>query len=79
MRLSKDEAEREAIRRWYQLPPHERLTYEDAEAYSWRLADDLEVRTITDRRKLIAAWLIRELVRARDEEMQPPVRSAEAA
>ena len=47
MRLSKDEAEREAIRRWYALPPHERQTFEDAEAYSWRLAEDLEVRTIT--------------------------------
>ena len=79
MRLSKDEAEREAIRRWYQLPPHEWLTYEDAEAYSWRLAEDLDVRTITDRRKLIAAWLIRELVRAKDAEMHPAARSAEAA
>jgi len=79
MRLSKDEAEREAIRRWYALPPHERQTFEDAEAYSWRLAEDLEVRTITDRRKLIAAWLIRELGRARDEEMRPAASAAEAA
>ena len=63
--MTKHEAEQEAIRRFRQLPFHERQEIEDAEAYSKRLEMELEFQTITNRQKLIAAWLIRELVRAR--------------
>ncbi len=63
--MTKDEAEREAIRRFRMLPPHERQQYEDAEAYSRRLEMELDFPTVTNRQKLIAAWLIREMARAR--------------
>ena len=63
--MTKDEAEREAIRRFGQLPYHERQQYEDAEAYAQRLELELDFPTITSKKKLIAAWLIREMSRAR--------------
>jgi hypothetical protein len=66
MELSKQEAEAEAIRRWYRLPPHQRQTCEDAEAYAIRLDQTLEFKAVTNRARLIGAWLIREMFRARD-------------
>ena len=65
--MSKDEAEREAIRRWYLLPEHQRQTYEDAEAYGLRLDLELDFHAVTLRSRLIGAWLIRELFRSRGE------------
>jgi len=65
MELTKEQAEAEAIRRWYQLPAHVRQTPEDAEAYAIRLDRELEFKTVTSRPRLIGAWLIRELFRAR--------------
>lgn len=59
--MTKQEAEQEAIRRWYLLPSYDRESYEQAEAYASRLDAELEFPTITDRRRLIAAWLIREV------------------
>lgn len=67
MTLSRQDAERESIRRWLQLPPHNRRTCEDAEAYAARLAVDLDFFTVTSRQRLIAAWLIRELFRTEAE------------
>jgi hypothetical protein len=61
--MTKDEARREAIRRWLLLPPYQRETYSDAEAYAERLEAELDFHTITNRQKLIAAWLILELDR----------------
>lgn len=63
MELSKQDAEREVLRRWYLLPPDQRGSYEHAEAYSKRLDIELEFRTMTSKQKLIAAWLIREVDR----------------
>jgi hypothetical protein len=59
--MTKQEAEQEAVRRWYLLPEHQRETYEQAEAYAGRLDAELEFHTVTERRRLIAAWLIREV------------------
>ncbi len=66
MQLSKQDAEREAIRRWYLLPPAERQTQDDAANYSHRLAGELDFERITTKQKLIAAWLIREMEQLRD-------------
>ena len=65
MQMLKADAEREAIRRWYLLPEFERQTCEDCEAYAARLVHDLEFYTVTSRQRLIGAWLIREMFRAR--------------
>ena len=66
MRLSKQDAEREAIRRWYQLPAEDRQTQDDAANYSHRLATELDFDSVTTKQKLIAAWLIREMEQLRD-------------
>ena len=59
--MTKQEAQQETIRRWYLLPSYDRESYEQAEAYAIRLDAELDFPTITDRRRLIAAWLIREV------------------
>lgn len=59
--MTKQEAEQEAIRRFYLLPEHDRLTYEQAEAYAMRLGYELEFPSIMAPERLIAAWLIREV------------------
>ena len=66
MRITKQDAEREAIRRWYLLPAEERQTQDDAANYSHRLAGELDFESITTKQKLIAAWLIREMEQIRD-------------
>jgi hypothetical protein len=63
MPMTKDEARPEAIRRWLLLPPHQRETYSDAEAYARRLELELDFHTVTNKQKLISAWLIIELDR----------------
>lgn len=64
--LTKDEARREAIRRWRDLPPEERQTHMQASVFAAGLVEELAFRTMTNRRKLIEAWLI--------EDMEPSVR-----
>lgn len=63
--MTKQEAEQEAIRRWYLLPEHDRENYEQAEAYALRLDMELIFDSYTDPRSLIAAWLIREVSKKR--------------
>lgn len=61
MWASHDSARTEAARRWRALPAERRGTYADAEAFANELTYDLYFSTITDRLKLIKAWLILEL------------------
>lgn len=66
--MTKQQGEEEAVRRWYLLPDHLRTSYEAAEAYAIRLDAELDFPTITSRQRLIAAWLIREVTKARNAE-----------
>lgn len=61
MEMSKDEAEREAIRRWRELPADLRETADQAEAYAAILVRELEFTSVTGRERLIGAWLIRDM------------------
>jgi hypothetical protein len=63
--MTKAEAEQEVIRRFNLLPEHDRENYEQADAYAERLTLEIEFPSFTDRRRLIAAWLIREISRGR--------------
>jgi len=75
---SHEAARTEAARRWRALPSERRETYADAAIFAQQLTYDLYFSTITDRLKLITAWLILELdadfrkaeARARFERMQ---------
>jgi hypothetical protein len=62
--MTKAEAEQEVIRRFHLLAEHEQ-SYEGADAYADRLALEIDFPSFTDRRRLIAAWLIREIARSR--------------
>ncbi len=53
----------EAARRWRALPPERRESHADCEAFAQQLTYDLYFSTITDRLKLITAWLILEFDR----------------
>lgn len=55
--LSKDEAHREALRRWSLLPAGERTTEMHARVFAAGLVDDLDFRTMGNRRRIIEAWL----------------------
>ena len=79
--MTKQEGEQEAIRRWHLLPEHLRDSYEAAEAYAVRLDLELDFPTVTSRRRLIAAWLIREVTNARrlDREAAAAARIDQAA
>jgi hypothetical protein len=60
-RLTKDEAQQESLRRWRELPEDERQTHTDAKVFAAGLAEVLDFRTMANERKIIEAWLIREL------------------
>jgi hypothetical protein len=63
--LTKDEAFHEALRRWHQLPDEERQTITQAQVFAASLADSLDFRTMGNERKVIEAWLVRDLERAK--------------
>ena len=77
MEMSKDEAAREAIRRWRELPADLRETADQAEAYAAILVRELEFPTVTGRERLIGAWLIRDIfAQKRAERILKPAKAA---
>lgn len=59
--MTKDEARQEALRRWRDLPEDERRTEDQAQVFAAGLAEELDFRTMGNERKVIAAWLVRDL------------------
>ena len=68
MQMTKQDAEAEAIRRWYELPEDMRQTPDDAEIFAQHIVADFQFESILAPDKLLAAWLMRELFRAREAE-----------
>lgn len=66
--MTKDEARFEALRRWRALPAEERRTHQQAEVFAAGLAEQLDFRTMGNERKVITAWLVRELAGLTDAE-----------
>jgi hypothetical protein len=64
--LTKDEAYQEALRRWHMLPEDERQTHTHAKVFAAGLADALDFRTMGNERKVIEAWLVRDLEQTRE-------------
>ena len=77
MPLTKQEAEAEIIRRWYELPADMRQTPDDAEAFAAHIAHQFDFHSVLDKEKLLGAWLMRELFRSR--EAQKAAEAADAA
>ena len=63
--MTKDEAFQEALRRWHKLPEEDRQTISQAQVFAAGLADALDFRTMGNERKVIEAWLVRDLEQAR--------------
>jgi hypothetical protein len=59
--LTKDEAFQEALRRWHSLPEQDRQTISQAQVFAAGLAAELDFRTMGNERKVIEAWLVRDL------------------
>jgi hypothetical protein len=58
--MTKDEAQIEAIRRWRELPLSNQTT-DMAVEFAKVLFPALEFETLGDRKKIITAWLIRDV------------------
>ena len=63
--LTKDEAFEETLRRWHELPEDQRQTHIDAKVFAAGLAGELDFRTMGNERKVIEAWLVRDLEQSR--------------
>ena len=63
--MTKDEAFHEALRRWHLLPEEERQTITHAQVFAAGLAEQLDFRTMGNERKVIEAWLVRDLGEAK--------------
>jgi hypothetical protein len=64
--LTKDEAYQEVLRRWHKLPEEDRQTISQAQVFAAGLADELDFRTMGNERKVIEAWLVRDLAQAKE-------------
>jgi hypothetical protein len=58
---TKDEAREETLRRWHALPPEDRQTLEQAQIFAAALAAELHFHTMSNTRKVILSWLVRDL------------------
>jgi hypothetical protein len=59
--MTKDEAQREAMRRWRELPIMNRQTHKQARDFSEVLAPALPFHTMGSRQRIIEAWLVRDI------------------
>jgi hypothetical protein len=59
--MTKDEARREAVRRWRALPAGERQTLASVSQFARALAQEIVFETLADRERLIEAWLVKDM------------------
>jgi hypothetical protein len=59
--LTKDEAQREAMRRWRELPIMNRQTQKQAAQFAELLAAALDFHTMGNKQRIIQAWLVRDI------------------
>lgn len=59
--MTKEEAQREVIRRWRELPVMNRQTYREALAFAELLVPAIDFHTMASKQRMIEAWLLRDL------------------
>jgi hypothetical protein len=59
--VTKDEAQREVLRRWRELPIMSRQTYAQAVQFAKTLVGAMQFETLANRDRLVEAWLVRDL------------------
>ena len=61
MQQTKDAAREETLRRWTALPADDRRTLEQANVFAAALAEQLDFRTMGNRRRVILGWIVRDM------------------
>lgn len=64
--MTKEEAQRECLRRWRARPVIDRQTYTQAEAFAATLDKEIDFRTMADKRRVIEAWLVKDIDKTRE-------------
>ncbi len=59
--MLKADAEREAIRRWRELPKQERKSNDQAASFAMKILADIEFTTSANRYEMIKRWLQKDL------------------
>ncbi len=75
--LTKDEAHREALRRWRELPIMNRQTHEQAAQFAASLAAELDFHTMGNRERIVAAWLVRDIAEREEVRLAMAARAAQ--
>jgi len=60
--VTKDEARKQVLKLWRALPPLERQSFAQAEAFALGLAPSIEFETMGNKSRVIVAWLQRDLL-----------------
>ena len=60
--MTKDDARKEVLRMWRALPVPERRSFAQAQAFAAQIDPAIEFRTMGAKRKVITAWLQRDLL-----------------
>jgi len=60
--LTKDEARKQVLKLWRALPPLERQSFAQAEAFALSIAPSVEFETMGNKSRVIVAWLQRDLL-----------------
>lgn len=60
--MTKDEARKQVLKLWRALPPLERQSFAQAEAFALGLAPSIEFETMGNKSRVIVAWLQRDLL-----------------
>ena len=59
--MTKQAAREEALKRWRALPADQRRNLDQAKIFAAALAEELDFRSMANTRKLIFAWLARDV------------------
>lgn len=60
--IIKDDARKQVLRMWHDLPVAQRQTFAQAEAFAIAIEPSLEFRTMGDKLKVVTAWLQRDVL-----------------
>ncbi len=60
--MTKDEARKQVLKLWRALPPLERQSLAQAEAFALSIAPSLDFETMGNKSRVVVAWLQRDLL-----------------
>ena len=60
--IIKDDARKQVLRMWHDLPVAQRQTFSQAEAFAIAIGPSLDFRTMGDKLKVVTAWVQRDML-----------------